>query len=221
MKRLSKISCLLIALTLLGLSACGGGSPASTPTVDSASIFTQIASTALALQTQTVLAMPTATSTPQVTLIAQTTNNPLITATPLPGMGPASATPLALTTPLASSQTSCDNMKYIADVTIPDGYVAAQGEVLKKTWTVQNLGPCTWNQNYSLIFGWGGQGTDWNTTQPAHLAKVVAPGENIDITVPLTAPSTPGEYVGTFKLQNDKGGNFPPGQQLTTDIVVK
>jgi hypothetical protein len=112
-------------------------------------------------------------------------------------------------------------MKYIADETIPDGYVAAHGEVLKKTWTVENLGPCTWNQNYVLIFGWGGQGTDWNTAQPSHLSKVVAPGENIDITVPLKAPSTPGEYVGTFKLQNDKGVNFPAGQQLTIDMVVK
>jgi hypothetical protein len=221
MKRRMKIFWLLTALALLGLSACGVGGLAPTPTVDSALIFTQIASTALALQTQTMLAMPTATSTLQIPPTAETTTSPLFTATFLPGMGPASATPLALTTPLASSQTGCDNMKYIADVTIPDGYVAAHGEVMKKTWTVQNLGPCTWNQNYVLIFGWGGQGTDWNTTQSAHLSNSVAPGENIDITVPLKAPSTPGEYVGTFKLQNDKGVNFPPGQQLTIDIVVK
>lgn len=221
MQRLTKIAWLWMFLAMLGLSACTGGSPAATPSVDSALIFTQIASTALALQTQTVLAMPTATSTPQVSPTTHTTNTPIITATSLPGTGPATATPLALTTPLATSQTSCDNMQYMADVTIPDGYVAAHGEVMKKTWRVQNLGPCTWNQDYVLAFGWGGQGTDWNTTSPAHLSKLVAPGETIDITVTLSAPSTPGEYVGTFKLQNDKGFNFPPGQQLTIDIVVK
>jgi Ig-like domain from next to BRCA1 gene len=219
MKRATKLSWLLIVLGLLGLSACGAGGLIATPTVDSALIFTQIASTALALQTQTVLAMPTATSTPQVAPTAQTT--PLFTATSLPGLGPATATPLALTTPLASSQTGCDNMKYIADVTIPDGYVAAHGEVLKKTWTVENLGPCTWNMNYVLIFGWGGQGTDWSTAQPVRLSKPVVPYQNIDISVPLKTPSTPGEYVATFKLQNDKGFNFPAGQQLTIDIVVK
>jgi hypothetical protein len=221
MKRLTKISWLLIALTLLGLSACGGGSAAATPTVDTALIFTQIASTALALQTQTVLAMPTATSTPQISPTPQKTNTPLITDTPLPGTVSVSATPLPLNTPLATSQTSCDNMKYIADVTIPDGYVAAPGEVMKKTWTVQNLGPCTWTQNYKLIFGWGGQGTNWNTTQSVNLSKVVAQGENIDITVSLSAPSASGEYVAVFKLQNDKGFNFPQGQQVTIDIVVK
>ena len=106
MKRLTKISWLLIALTLLGLSACGGGSAAATPTVDTALIFTQIASTALALQTQTVLAMPTATSTPQISATPQKTNTPLITDTPLPGTVSASATPLPLNTPLATSQTS-------------------------------------------------------------------------------------------------------------------
>ena len=112
-------------------------------------------------------------------------------------------------------------MAYVADVTIPDGYVAAQGETMKKTWTVKNLGPCSWNQDYKLIFGWGGQGTDWNTTKPVNLSKIVAVGDTIDITVTLTAPSAAGEYVGVFKLQNNKGINFPPGQQVTIDIVVK
>jgi hypothetical protein len=221
MKHLMKISWLLIALILLGLSACGGGNAAATPTADSAPVFTQIAATALALQTQTVLAMPSATSTPQVTPTAQITNTPQITDTPASGTAPASATPLTLNTPLATSQTSCDNMKYIADVTIPDGYVAARGEVMKKTWTVQNVGPCIWTQDYKLIYGWAGQGTNWNTTQPVPLSKVVNPGENIDITVELTAPSESGEYVAVFKMQNDKGINFPPGQQVTIDIVVK
>ena len=219
MKRLTKIPWLLMALTLFGLSACGGGKAAATPTVDSAPVFTQIAGTALALQTQTVLAMPSATSTPQISPTTQTTNTPLITDTPLSGT--ASATPLTLNTPLATTQKSCDNMAYVADVTIPDGYVAAHGESMKKTWTVKNLGPCTWNQDYVLIFGWGGQGTNWNTTKPVALSKLVAPGETIDISVDLSAPSTKGEYVGVFKLQNDKGFNFPPGQQVTIDIVVK
>jgi hypothetical protein len=173
------------------------------------------------MQTQTVQAMPTATSTPQASATLEMTNTPLLTDTPLPDTLSASATPLTLNTPLATAQESCDNMKYIADKTIPDGYVATPGEGLNKTWTVQNLGPCTWTQDYVLIFGWGGQGTNWNTTQPVNLSKTVAPGENIDITVSLSAPSESGEYVAAFKLQNEKGINFPPGQQVTIDIVVK
>ncbi len=221
MKHFTKISWLLIAFTLAGLSACGGGGAAATPTVDTAPIFTQIASTALALQTQTALVVPTTTDTPQASPTPKATNTPLITDTPLPGTASASATPLTLNTPLATSQVSIDNMAYVADLTIPDGYVAAPGESMVKTWTVKNLGPSTWNQNYVLIYGWGGQGTDWNTTKPVALSKDVAPGDTIDISVSLKAPSASGEYVAAFVLQNDKGINFPPGQQVTIDIVVK
>jgi hypothetical protein len=219
MKHLAKISWLVTAFALVGLSACGGGGAAATPTVDTGPIFTQIASTALVLQTQTALVMPTATFTPQVSPTAQATNTPLITDTPLPGTP--SATPLTLNTPRATSQASNDNMAYVADLTIPDGYVAAPGETMVKTWTVKNLGPSTWNQDYLLIFGWGGQGTDWNTTKPVNLSKLALPGETIDISVSLKAPTASGEYVAVFRLQNDKGFNFPPGQQVSIDIVVK
>ena len=215
----------LMALLLVGLSACGGGSTPVSPTENSVPIFTQIASTALALQTQTALAMPTATSTPLVSPSPKPTNTPLITATSLAGTAsapaPGSATPLSVKTPLATAQAACDNMAYVADVTIPDGSVVAAGDTMKKTWTVKNTGPCSWNQDYKLIFGWGGQGTDWNTLQAVALSKDVAPGDTISITVELSAPSASGEYVAAFKLQNDKGINFPPGQQLTIDIVVK
>ncbi len=219
MKHLSKISWLLIAFALFSLPACAGGSPSATPTVDTAPIYTQIASTALALQTQTSLALPTATNTPQVSPTQAVTNTPLITDTPLPGTPAASATPLSLTTPLATTQASCDNMAYVADATIPDGYVAAPGEIMKKTWTIKNLGPCIWNQDYILIWGWGGIGTDWSKTAPVNLSKVVQPNETVDITVTLRAPSTSGVYGCYFRFQNDKGFNFGP--PLTIDISVK
>jgi hypothetical protein len=182
-----------------------------------APIYTQIASTALAMQTQTAQALPAATDTPQVSSIPEATNPSLLTGTPPPGTP--SATPIVLNTPLATTQASCDNMKYIADVTYQDGYVAAPGEYMFKTWTVKNLGPCTWNKNYALVFGWGGIGTDWKTIGRVNLTDKVLPGENIDITVSLTAPKANGEYSAAFRLQNDKGFNFGPS--LTMDIQVE
>ena len=216
MKSLTKISWLLMAFSLVVLSACGGGNAAATPTVDTGPIYTEIASTALALQTQTAQAVPTATDTPQASSTPEATNTPLITDTPLPGT--ASATPLVLNTPKATSQVSCDNMAYVADATIPDGYVAAAGEIMKKTWTIKNLGPCAWNQDYLLVFGWGGVGTDWNTAAPVHLSKVVHPGETVDISVTLRAPHPSGVYGAFFRFQNDNGFNFGP--TLTIDIKV-
>ena len=220
MKHFTKISWLLIAFALLTLAACGGGGAAATPTVDTAPIITQIALTALALQTQTAMAIPPTqaiTNTPKASATPETTNTPLITGTPLPGAP--SATPLALNTPKATLQAGCDNMVGVTDVTIPDGYAAASGEVMVKTWRVKNLGPCTWNQDYLLVFGWGGQGTNWNTTKSVNLSDVVLPGDTIDISVTLTAPTDSGEYAAAFRLQNDNGFNFGPAQ--TIDIKVK
>ena len=218
MKHIAKISGLLAALSLLALSACGGG-PAATATVDTAPIYTQIASTALALQTQTVLAKPTSTNTPEVSATPEATNTPLITDTPQPGTPSVTAT--VLKTPKATSQASCDNLQYIADVTIPDGYAAVPGEDMIKTWTVKNLGPCSWNKNYALVFGWGGVGTNWSTTVGSvNLTKNVAPGETIDISVSLEAPKAKGDYGAFFVLQNDKGINLS-SSPLTIFIKVE
>jgi hypothetical protein len=215
LKHFTKKTRLLITFCLLALSACGGGA-AATATVDTASIYTQIASTALALQTQTALVAPMATNTPQPSSTPKTTNTPLITDTPLPGTP--SVTPLTTKTPKATSQASCDNLAFVADVTIPDGYSSAPGELLHKTWSVKNLGPCTWSQDYALAFGWGGDGTDWKTTQPVNLTSVVKPGETIEITVSLEAHRKSGTYGAYFRMRNGKGFYF--GTYLTIFIKV-
>jgi hypothetical protein len=222
LRHLTKISEIMIAISLLGLSACGGGIVA-TATVDTASIYTQIASTALALQTQTMLAGPAATNTLQASSTPNASNTPLITNTPLPTGSPLPGTPSAtvraLTTPKASAQASCDNMTGIADVTIPDGYIAAPGEVMDKTWKVKNLGPCVWNQDYSLAFAYGGAETNWDHTPPVNLIREVKPGATIDITVTLKAPKVSGTYGAYFKLRNDKGYFF--GNVVWISIQVK
>ena len=217
MKKLTKISWLLMTLALLALPACGGGGLATTPTVDTAPIFTQIASTALALQTQTLMAAPTATDTPQASPTLNATNTPLPTGTLLPGTP--SVTVTATKAPLATGGPACDNMAYVADLTIPDGYVAVPGEIMDKTWNIKNTGPCTWNQDYVLIFGWGGAGTAWDGIKPVHLFNPVKPGETYEITVTLKAPTAKGQYGAIFRLQNDKGINF--GSDLSILINVK
>jgi Ig-like domain from next to BRCA1 gene len=226
MKHLPKITALLLALGLLALSACGGGA-AVKPTVDAAPIYTQLASTALAFQAQTAAAKP-ATNTPQVSPTPEVTNTllstePSVTNTPVsntPLAGTPSVTARAQTTPKATSQASCDNMQYVADVTYADGTIVGPGEYMIKTWTVKNLGPCAWNKNFTLAFGWGGVGTDWATIGPANLTKDVNVGETIDISVGLEAPKTKGTYGAYFVMQNDKGVNFP-SQPLTIFITVQ
>ena len=214
MKSSVKIFWLWMALTLLALPGCGGARGlATTPTVDTAPIFTQIASTALALQTQTVLAAPTATNTP---LPSPT---PTVTDTPLPSTPSATLTiPVAPTVITASG---CDNLQYNADVTIPDGSPVDPDVDIDKTWSVTNLGPCTWNENYTLAYYYGGDGTIWKSITPQRLGKVVLAGQTVDITITLRTPSPHGTYSAAFILQNDKGVDFPSASALTIKIVVQ
>ena len=218
MKYLTRIFWLLIAFVLLTLAACGGGASPS-PTADPNLVYTQIWQTVEAGQTQTVLAVPptlAVTSTPEATLTPKITNTPLISETPLPGTP--SATPL-INTPQSTAQQACDNASFGGDITYTDGSEVPAGQTFVKTWSIKNLGPCTWDQDYRLIFGWGGTGTNWNTVKPVQFSKVVLPGETFEVSVTLTAPTTAGDYAATFRTQNDKGFNFGPS--LTVLIKVK
>jgi hypothetical protein len=219
MKHATRILWLLIALILFILAACGGGQSAS-PTSDPNLVYTQIWQTVEVGQTQTAAVVPPTpafTNTPAITSTSKPTNTPLISQTPLPGS--ASNTPVANNTPQSTSPQVCDNATFGGDITYADGSEVPAGQPFDKTWRIKNLGPCSWNQDYILIFGWGGDGTNWKTVQPVHFPIVIAPGESMDITITLTAPTKAGSYTASFRTQNDNGYNFGPS--LTVVINVK
>ncbi|MGZ6346116.1 MAG: NBR1-Ig-like domain-containing protein [Anaerolineales bacterium] len=216
MSRFSKITWLWIAFLLVGLAACGGAGP----TADPALAFTQIWQTVEVAQAATALAAsqtPSNTATPAVSLTPHASNTPLLTSTSLPGVP--SLTPKSTLTPASTQTSACDNAQFITDVTFPDGSDVVANSLFVKTWRVKNLGPCTWNPNYRLIFGWGGVGTNWNTVQPSPFNATVLPGESLEISVTLKAPETPGNYSAAFRLQNDKGFNF--SDYLTVVVTAK
>lgn len=219
MTRSMKTSWLLMALLLLGLAACGAKAT-PTPTADPNLVYTQIWQTVEAAQTETAQAVPP-TETPTNTMAAspttEMTNTPLISNTP--AVGSSTNTPFTLPTLGSTQQAGCDNYTFIADVTIPDGTVIPAGSSFVKTWSFKNNGPCTWDEDYRIIFGWGGTGTNWNAISPVAFNKIVLPGETMEISVTLLAPAEAGTYSAAFRLQNDKGFNF--GTYLTVVIEVK
>jgi len=45
----------------------------------------------------------------------------------------------------------CENqLRYIEDLTIPDGTLVTQGSTLDKRWLVENSGTCNWTAGYTL-----------------------------------------------------------------------
>jgi len=183
---------LSLVVVLALLSACGPSEGEIQATVDAA-------------QTSAV-----ETVHAQYTLIAELT--PSATITPTPSATPTpSPTPAVTNTPTTgaveggSAGGGCDVMTFVADVTVSDGEEMAPGSVFTKTWRVRNDGTCTWSTAYNIVFG-GGDQMGGQSTQP--LAASVTPSLTTDISVELTAPTTPGTYTGNWVISNAAGEVF-------------
>jgi hypothetical protein len=210
-----------LALVLLGLAACGGG----TPTTDPSAAYTQIWQTVADAQTQTALAVtptPSLTPTPEVSPTPQASNTPLVTNTPLPGA--ATASPAVISSPVPTlSSNACDNANFVSDVTIPDGTEVPAGSSFVKTWRFKNLGPCTWTGDYHLVYSYvsdTGKNGVFTPPGPVAFPKDVLPGEEVDLSVTLTAPTTAATYQVVFILQNNNGFSIPLVNFSTFEFYV-
>ena len=69
------------------------------------------------------------------------------------------------------------------------------------TWRVQNVGGCTWNTGYKLVFSYAVNQTpaDWKTISYT-LAQEVKPGETVDLSITLKTPGTSGTYGGAWGM---------------------
>jgi len=122
------------------------------------------------------------------------TNPP--TNTPQPTDPPApSLTPTASDTPMP-----CNKAKFITDVTIPDGTEFEPGEAFTKTWRLKNTGSCAWTSGYDIIFSGGDA---MNAPSAVQITSgTVNPGQNIDVSVILTAPPDEGTYRGNWQIRD-------------------
>ncbi|MFN8380989.1 MAG: NBR1-Ig-like domain-containing protein [Anaerolineales bacterium] len=104
---------------------------------------------------------------------------------------------------------TCYWAQFIADVTVPDGTSFAANTAFKKTWRLKNIGTCAWNNtDVSLIFD---SGEKMGAPTSVALPTTVAPGQTVDITVDMTAPSAAGHYFGYYKFKSNAGGVFGIG----------
>jgi hypothetical protein len=178
------------------LSACVKATPESTDV--SSQIFTAVAQTLTA----------------QYTPVAATTEAPP-TETPTPAPTATIAAPSTPTTGVVYATTAgCDNSLYVSDVTIPDGTTLAAGSTFTKTWSIKNTGTCSWTSTYQIKFASGSQLGGASTA----IGSAVAPGNSINVSVSMTAPSTSGTYTGYWRLVNDSSTFF--GGYVTVNIKV-
>jgi hypothetical protein len=210
MSRKLKIISVLTALLLVVLSACNLNEPTASPEM----VYTQAAETAVAAQLQTAMAVtPTLQASPTTgdNSTLEASNTPLITSTLTPGAATNTAIPLSTLRPTQSGV--CDNALFVTDVTIPDYSFMAPGEVFVKTVRFKNLGPCTWTTSYHVVFSYvsdTGKNGVFTPPGPVAFPEEVPPGDMVDLSITMTAPTEPDGYNVVFRLQNDKGYFFGP-----------
>lgn len=114
-----------------------------------------------------------------------------------------------LTTPAQAAQVIVDDLKFVEDVTIPDGTVVKPGETFVKTWRFMNIGSNTWNPQYTFRFAdfWDPMS---GTPSSQSLVANVAPQNTIDLSVTMTAPTKPGNYMSFWQMHNAEGIGFGP-----------
>jgi methionine-rich copper-binding protein CopC len=193
--------------TLLVYAATRSKSPASATQV-SEQYSTDAANTLAAMQTASTATQALFTDTPSG---PTATGFPILVFTPPDTTStPATATPV----PTAIVVSTCNNAAYVSDVTIPDNTVEAPGASFVKTWELQNNGTCTWDTSFKLAFAGGDQMGGTATAMTAS----VAPSQQVQVSVTLTAPTTAGTYTGYWRMVDDSGNGF--GGSVTVVIVV-
>ena len=86
------------------------------------------------------------------------------------------------------------------------------GETFTKTWLVSNSGTCAWKPGFQFAF-YGGDpmgGSNYTLAQP------VNPSDQIDLSIPMTAPSGTGIIISTWRMSDTTGWFF--GDALTVKI---
>ena len=199
---------------VLALSACGA-SEALAPTPDMNAAFTLVAATIGAEYTQTALAIPTATYTPEPTAtpLASATQPPLIIPTPTVTITPTFAGLASLYINPATAN-GCYNAALVEDVTVSPGTKANPGDKFTKTWRLINTGTCDWLADFKITYV-GGNLFGSDTTK---IRQRVAVGNTGDISLPMVAPAGVGTVVSNWQMATDTGALFGPVLTVSIDL---
>ncbi len=198
------------------LAACGPSATPGAPTPDVAAVRTSAASTVVSQFTLTAAAFTPTTAAPAATVP---------TDTPVPqGTATQTSLPVAqVTNAQGTVVTLCDKYSWdpaTVDVNVPDNTTMSPGQDFVKTWKIKNIGSCTWDNTYKLVFSYG---SDKMKGQSQPLTAAIAPGQEVDVSVQFTAPDLPGTYTSYWTLENAKGIAFQGNDNkvLYVQIVVQ
>ncbi|MBI5033195.1 MAG: hypothetical protein HZB51_21960 [Chloroflexi bacterium] len=144
-------------------------------------------------------------------------NKPTPTAAPTKAAPTATAVPAGPTATALPTGVPCTNaFAFVADVTYPDGTSVTPGQQFNKTWRIKNTGTCAWTSAYQFVRVAGEQ----MSSSDAYAMPPTAPGATADVTVPMTAPATPGAHSSRWQLRDPNGVIAQPAYVLVQVVTV-
>lgn len=121
---------------------------------------------------------------------------------------------LSFTKVVDDTQVRVSELKFtfVADVRVKDGSKFLPNSTFVKTWRIRNDGEVSWPNGCWCVFNNGDFRGESVVVDPAW------PGEEIDISVVLSAPNKPGKFRSNWKVIDPKGLTF--GVLLYSEIEV-
>lgn len=114
----------------------------------------------------------------------------------------------------------CSNgLRFLRDESVPDNARMSPGEIFEKKWRVRNVGSCRWTVNYRLVFQSGN--IMGGPAEGVPLAAPVPPGQEVVLSVELSAPEVPGRYKGFWLLRDEFGAEFGYGDDADEAFWVQ
>jgi hypothetical protein len=110
-----------------------------------------------------------------------------------------------------------DASKFIGDVTIPDGTRVKVNARFVKVWALANVGKVAWHNRYLARMNPTGDGC-----QVPDRVSIgdTPPGEQVMISVPVTAPDRPGKCWVSWKMVDEHGQAYFPSRRPVYFMVT-
>lgn len=161
-------------------------------------------------------ATPTATNTSAPT--AARTDTPEPEPDDKPGASPTSAEASLDPPATTAGDPPCNAMRFVADVTVPDGSAMKGQQEFYKVWRVQNMGTCIWTRDYAIHYYGGFQlGAPTSTMLDVN----VAPGQYTNLGLKMFSPAQSGTFRSEWMLADYTGQPFGIGDEYDQPFYVE
>jgi hypothetical protein len=111
-----------------------------------------------------------------------------------------------------------DASRFVSDVTIPDGTRVKVNAHFVKVWALANVGAVGWHNRFLATTHPTGDDDGCRVPNRVSIGDTL-PGEQVMISVPVTAPSRPGQCWVSWKMVDEHGQAYFPSRRPVYFLV--